>query len=1036
MILTEVRGLRASVLYICVFLAIGGASVEGADYVVDFEDDSKGAYAAGEVTLNGKTWNFDNALIGSLVGDKKNGARSARLRHPGVITMQENVTEGIGSVDLYYARYGTDSDAPTMVLEYSTNEGVSWAQAGSSFSAAGVDVLTSYSAPVNVPGFARVRVRSVSGAIDDRANIDDLVVHDYASSGASNVPPVLAPIGGRSVIESNTLQFAVSASDPVDGDTVTLTMSNGPPGAVLGSTNGSGSFVWSPATPVGVYTTSFYAADVDGASSETIEITVNQDLTLVNFTSADGVLTETPGGQSYDFTIALSRPASCTLDVSLARSSAAFGSDFSITATTFVFSASGAAEQSATVTVFDDVAAEGPEHVTMVLTNFAGVSPGVDVVSTVSIRDNDAFLVMAANLSSQTGVCASTYNGPGTRLFKGLLPDVVAIQEFNVSDPGGHREFVDKSFGTNFHYFVESEGSCALPNGIISRWPITNSGEWADAEVFNRDFAWASIDLPGTQALHVISVHLKAGDLTSDQIERENEARALTNYIAQAGFPPEDFIVLAGDLNLASRSALPLAILTNVVSDNFKPADQFGDWDTNIPRNRPYDYVLANPLLDAQMLDVVINGYYFPDGAVFDSRLWIDPPHPILPDDSAAEGIQHLAVVKLFPMSATEVPPYLTPIGSRIIAENSVLMFSVSAQATDGDAVTLGVSNIPPGAVFSSTNENGSFTWDPATPAGTYTSLFYAADNDGIDTESVIIRVYSGGDVWINELHYDNDSIDTNEGVEVAGTAGTDLNVYTIYAYNGGDGQFYSSTVLSGVVDDEGCGYGAVWFDIEGLQNGGPDGLALVRGTSVVQFISYEGVMTASDGPANGMTSSDIGVDEQSLPAVGMSLQLQGDGTAYANFTWAGPTNAASRGLLNVAQAISGCAAGGGDVDADGMPDQWEVDTFGDTTTAGTNTDFDLDGFPDVFEFRAGTQATNINSMLDMSAQRPQTGSGYVVYWSSITNKTYEIVRSTNGPGAFAGIESNITATPPQNVYTDAVPPGAETVLYRVRLQD
>ena len=47
------------------------------------------------------------------------------------------------------------------------------------------------------------------------------------------------------------------------------------------------------------------------------------------------------------------------------------------------------------------------------------------------------------------------------------------------------------------------------------------------------------------------------------------------------------------------------------------------------------------------------------------------------------------------------------------------------------------------------------------------------------------------------------------------------------------------------------------------IQNGSPDGLALVdAGGTLREFLSYEGVMTALDGPAIGRTSSDINVAE------------------------------------------------------------------------------------------------------------------------------------------------------------------------------
>ena len=71
-----------------------------------------------------------------------------------------------------------------------------------------------------------------------------------------------------------------------------------------------------------------------------------------------------------------------------------------------------------------------------------------------------------------------------------------------------------------------------------------------------------------------------------------------------------------------------------------------------------------------------------------------------------------------------------------------------------------------------------------------------------------------------------------------------------------------------------------------GLQNGSPDGFALVDGFGrVVQFLSYEGTITAMGGAAAGMTSTDIvRFEQQATP--GTSLQLAGTGSSYADFTW------------------------------------------------------------------------------------------------------------------------------------------------------
>ncbi|MBL7829139.1 MAG: lamin tail domain-containing protein, partial [Saprospiraceae bacterium] len=160
--------------------------------------------------------------------------------------------------------------------------------------------------------------------------------------------------------------------------------------------------------------------------------------------------------------------------------------------------------------------------------------------------------------------------------------------------------------------------------------------------------------------------------------------------------------------------------------------------------------------------------------------------------------------------------------------------------------------------------------------------------------------------VFINEIHYDNVGTDAGEFVEVAGTAGIDLSQYNIVLYNGATGVQYGTMILSGIIPDEGNGFGAIAFPypVNGIQNGAPDGLAFAtNGGMVVQFLSYEGSFVAVGGIADGMTSTDIGVLEDGSNAVGTSLQLTGAGMEYADFTWTGPVDD-SPGLLNTGQTL------------------------------------------------------------------------------------------------------------------------------------
>ncbi|MDF2816866.1 MAG: ribonuclease [Stenotrophomonas rhizophila] len=171
-------------------------------------------------------------------------------------------------------------------------------------------------------------------------------------------------------------------------------------------------------------------------------------------------------------------------------------------------------------------------------------------------------------------------------------------------------------------------------------------------------------------------------------------------------------------------------------------------------------------------------------------------------------------------------------------------------------------------------------------------------------------------DVFINELHYDDSTPagDVGEAIEVVATGGEDLSTYRLYLYNGSTPSaatvYANNAVPAGTA--AGCGKASiatVTYPTNGLQNGANDGIALVDASGkVVQFISYEGTITASGGPAAGLTSQNIPVSESNGTAPGTSLQLTGSGSQYTHFTWAGSA-AQTFGACNTGQTFSG---GGG----------------------------------------------------------------------------------------------------------------------------
>jgi len=160
--------------------------------------------------------------------------------------------------------------------------------------------------------------------------------------------------------------------------------------------------------------------------------------------------------------------------------------------------------------------------------------------------------------------------------------------------------------------------------------------------------------------------------------------------------------------------------------------------------------------------------------------------------------------------------------------------------------------------------------------------------------------------VFINEIHYDNTGADVNEAIEIIGVAGTDLTNWSLVLYNGSNGSVYNTITLAGALPNTQNGFGTVVevLPANGLQNGAPDGIALIdNNNTVVQFLSYEGAFTAASGPASGLTSTDIGVSESSSTPVGGSLQLSGNGTVATDFIWEATTTN-TYGAINTNQTF------------------------------------------------------------------------------------------------------------------------------------
>ncbi|MBT3229931.1 MAG: T9SS type A sorting domain-containing protein [Candidatus Marinimicrobia bacterium] len=137
------------------------------------------------------------------------------------------------------------------------------------------------------------------------------------------------------------------------------------------------------------------------------------------------------------------------------------------------------------------------------------------------------------------------------------------------------------------------------------------------------------------------------------------------------------------------------------------------------------------------------------------------------------------------------------------------------------------------------------------------------------------------GQLFINEIDYDQPGTDAGEFIEIAGPAGTYTNV-SIDHYNGNGGALIWSLDLPAfTLTDEASGYGFyvigvtavpnVDLSIPGsIQNGAPDGVELLVNGSVVDAIAYEGEMNDSEGNAMESATGDFAGVDSSMGRIGI----------------------------------------------------------------------------------------------------------------------------------------------------------------------
>jgi hypothetical protein len=299
-------------------------------------------------------------------------------------------------------------------------------------------------------------------------------------------------------------------------------------------------------------------------------------------------------------------------------------------------------------------------------------------------------------------------------------------------------------------------------------------------------------------------------------------------------------------------------------------------------------------------------------------------------------------------------------------------------------------------------------------------------------------------DVFLNEFHYDDAGTDGNEFIEIAvapgftGVAG-DIDVVRYSGETASAAVTYGTVLNLATFDvvNGGASYKlySASLPIDGIQNGDRDGFAIVdkRNGQVLQLISYEGVFTASNGPAAGLTSVSVGVSETNTTLENSSLGLTGSGGVPGNFTWAVSSGSNTKGAVNAGQSfvlpvlppqglaidnLSVTAFADPDSDGDGIPNSLDADD-------------DNDGQSDSDELAFGTNPLNSASLFKpLLARAAIPANGFTMTFPGAAGITYVVETSTT-LGGWSEVSTHLGSGQPVVVPLALAGPAR---FYRVRV--
>jgi len=198
-----------------------------------------GSYNNRTVTDNLGSWSVSAVTQMTEGSDHYLDTRSARLRGNAGDTVNIHRIEmlfdkpnGLGTVSFYYCSYGTNTgtvhNGGVIYLDYSTNGGTIWTNAGSVTAPKWVDggeVMLEATFNVNVPGNARIKIYKKAQTGNTTVNIDNICITDFTQTNTV-ATPTFTPNGGNYLTpqqvtincatDGATIRYTTNGSEPTE----------------------------------------------------------------------------------------------------------------------------------------------------------------------------------------------------------------------------------------------------------------------------------------------------------------------------------------------------------------------------------------------------------------------------------------------------------------------------------------------------------------------------------------------------------------------------------------------------------------------------------------------------------------------------------------------------------------------------------------------------------------------------------------------------------------------------------------------------